>query len=99
MRNEGGGFAASIYEAMPESRIQVTSYQSLIPAFKLFEDTLFRIVIPSAVEGSFLLSGQDHISTVRKRRLGAAYFSFYTSFVYRSARKISRFARNDDTGI
>ena len=29
MRNEGGGFAASIYEAMPESRIQVTSYQSL----------------------------------------------------------------------
>ena len=48
MRNEDGGFAASIYEAMPESRIQVTSYQSLIPAFKLFEDTLFRIVIPSA---------------------------------------------------
>ena len=48
MRNEGGGFAANIYEAMPESRIQVTSYQSLIPAFKLFEDTLFRIVIPSA---------------------------------------------------
>ena len=29
MRNEGGGFAANIYEAMPESRIQVTSYQSL----------------------------------------------------------------------
>ena len=48
MRNEGGGFAANIYEAMPESRIQVTSYQSLIPAFKLFEDILFRIVIPSA---------------------------------------------------
>ena len=29
MRNEGGGFAANIYEAMPESRIQVTNYQSL----------------------------------------------------------------------
>ncbi len=29
MRNEGGGFAANIYEAMPESRIQATSYQSL----------------------------------------------------------------------
>ena len=99
MRNEGGGFAASIYRAMPEGSIQVTSHQSLIPAFKLFEDTLFRIVIPSAVEGSFLHSGQDHISTVRKRRLGAMCFSFYTSFVYRSARKISRFARNDDTGI
>ena len=26
MRNEGGGFAASIYGAMPESRIQVTSH-------------------------------------------------------------------------
>ena len=29
MRNEGGGFAANIYEAMPESRIQMTNYQSL----------------------------------------------------------------------
>ena len=29
MRNEGGGFAANIYEVMPESRIQMTSYQSL----------------------------------------------------------------------
>ena len=26
----------------------IPSYQSLIPAFKLFEETLFRIVIPSA---------------------------------------------------
>ena len=35
MRNEGGGFAASIYGAMPESRIQVTSHsESLIPAFE-----------------------------------------------------------------
>ncbi len=30
MRNEGGGFAANIYEAMPESGIQVTSHQFLI---------------------------------------------------------------------
>ena len=29
MRNEGGGFAASIYRAMPEGSIQVTSHQSL----------------------------------------------------------------------
>ena len=29
MRNEGGGFAANIYGAMPESSIQVTSHKSL----------------------------------------------------------------------
>ena len=29
MRNEGGGFAANIYGAMPESSIQVTSPKSL----------------------------------------------------------------------
>ena len=29
MRNEGGGFAANIYGAMPEGSIQVTSHQSL----------------------------------------------------------------------
>ena len=28
MRNEGGGFAANIYGAMPEGSIQVTSHQS-----------------------------------------------------------------------
>ena len=34
MRNEGGGFAASIYRAMPEVSIQVTSHlRYLIPAF------------------------------------------------------------------
>lgn len=27
MRNEGGDFAASIYRAMPEGSIQVTSYK------------------------------------------------------------------------
>ena len=32
--------------AMPEG--WHSSHQSIIPAFKLFEDTLFRIVIPSA---------------------------------------------------
>ena len=32
MRNEGGGFAANIYGAMPEGRIQVTSHLSpLVP--------------------------------------------------------------------
>ena len=29
IRNEGGGFAANIYGAMPESSIQVTSPKSL----------------------------------------------------------------------
>ena len=29
MRNEGGGFAANIYRAMPEGSIQVTIHQSL----------------------------------------------------------------------
>ena len=41
MRSEGGGFAANIYGAMPESRIQVTSHLRLLipshssPAFRL----------------------------------------------------------------
>ena len=46
---------------------------------------------------SFLHSGQYHIGAASKRRLGATYFCFHTSFVYRSARKIEGFARNDDT--
>ena len=34
MRSEGGGFAANIYGAMPESRIQVTSHlRLLIPSY------------------------------------------------------------------
>ena len=36
---------------------------------------------------SFLHSGQYHIGAASKRRLGATYFCFHTSFVYRSARK------------
>ena len=34
-----------------------------------------------------------------KRRLGASYFCFLTPIIYPSAKKISRFARNDDTGV
>ena len=30
MRNEGGGFAANIYGAMPESSIQVTGRSALL---------------------------------------------------------------------
>ena len=30
MRNEGGGFAANIYRAMPEGSIQVTSHLALL---------------------------------------------------------------------
>ena len=30
MRNEGGGFAANIYEAMLESSVQVTSHSALL---------------------------------------------------------------------
>ena len=56
------------------------------------------VVIPSVAEGSFLHCGQYHISTGTEQRLGATYFCFHTCIVYRSAKKISRFARNDDTG-
>ena len=66
MRNEGGGFAANIYGAMPENSIQVTSHSVLIPAFKLVMATLSRIVIPSAAEGSFLHCGQYRIGTGRE---------------------------------
>ena len=52
MGNEGGGFAASIYGAMPcagisvtsHSRFLIPSYSSLIPAFKLQVDE-FRFVV------------------------------------------------------
>ena len=52
IRNEGGGFAANIYRAMPEGSIQVTSHQSLgtpnpkllIPAFRV-QGSGFRAVV------------------------------------------------------
>ena len=71
MRNEGGGFAANIYGAMPENSIQVTSHSVLIPAFKLVMATLSRIVIPSAAEGSFLHCGNQRVCAEGKRCLGA----------------------------
>ena len=33
MRNEGGGFAANMYEAMREGGIQVTSHQSPVTCY------------------------------------------------------------------
>ena len=53
----------------------------------------------SAIESAFPLHcGQYHISTGTEQRLGATYFCFYACGVYQSAKKISHFARNDDTG-
>ncbi len=54
MRNEGGGFAANIYGAMPEGSIQVTWHPGslatnpwlLIPAFKLLAVTPEPINLP-----------------------------------------------------
>ena len=79
----------------------VTSHKSLAirPCFQIFGAAISRIVIPSAAEGSFLHCGQYHIALAGKRRLGATYFCVHTCIVYRSARKISRFARNDDTRV
>ena len=72
----GGGFAANIYRAMPESSIQATSHKSLVtshsrllipshssPLSHFFGVSLSCIVIPSAAEGSFLHCGQYHIGT------------------------------------
>ena len=100
IRNEGGGFAANIYGAMPENSIQVTSHSVLIPAFKLVMAAFSRIVIPSAAEGSFLHCGQYRIGTVWKQRLGATYFSTFTQplFIGLQGRFLA-YARNDDTGV
>ena len=53
--NEGGGFAASIYEAMPESSIQVTSHlRLLIPSYSslathpCFQTSEFRVVVAAS---------------------------------------------------
>ena len=41
MRNEGGGFAANIYEAMPEDGMQVTSHESLEAIHPYFQTSNF----------------------------------------------------------
>ncbi len=41
MRNEGGGFAANIYEAMPEDGMQVTSHESLEAIHPYFQTSRF----------------------------------------------------------
>ena len=54
------------------------------------------VVIESVAEGLSLHCGQYHIRTGRETTPWYTYFCFRTCIVYRSARKISRFARNDD---
>ena len=57
MRSEGGGFAANIYGAMPESRIQVTShlrllipsYSSLLSNFRV-QGSGFRVVEAASLQ-------------------------------------------------
>ena len=43
MRNEGGGFAANIYEAMPEDGMQVTSHESLEAIHPYFQTSNFKV--------------------------------------------------------
>ena len=43
MRNEGGGFAANIYEAMPEDGMQVTSHESLEAIHPYFQTSNFTV--------------------------------------------------------
>ena len=57
MRSEGGGFAANIYGAMPESRIQVTSHlRLLIPSHSslathpCFQTSGFRVVEAASLQ-------------------------------------------------
>ena len=77
----------------------VTSHQPLIPALKLFGVSLSRIVIESTAEGSFLHCGQYRIGIGRETTTWRYVFLLSHMHVYRSARKISRFARNDDTRV
>ncbi len=57
------------------------------------------VVIESVAEGLSCTAVTITLALAGKRRLGASYFCFLTSIIYRSAKKISRFARNDDTGV
>ena len=43
MRNEGGGFAANIYEAMPKDGMQVTSHESLEAIHPYFQTSNFKL--------------------------------------------------------
>ena len=144
MRSEGGGFAASIYGAMPKglqwqvfrvspafpvssSRAQPRdlSRETLIQSLSDFtleslciaRNNLTRIASylrkgmtklcikilvksDSAIESAFPLHcGQYHISTGRERCLVGTCFCIHIGVVCRSARKISRCARNDDAGV
>ena len=57
MRNEGGGFAANIYGAMPESHMQVTSHSRFLIlnfCFQTFGNTLFPYRHPERSRGIFL---------------------------------------------
>ena len=60
---------------------------------------LHAVVIESVAEGSLLHCAQYHIETGRKPTPWCyVFFFFHTYVVYLSTRKISRSARNDDTG-
>ena len=57
------------------------------------------VVIESVAEGLSCTAVTITLALAGKRRLDASYFCFLTPIIYRSAREISRFARNDDTGV
>ena len=95
-------FLASLEMTIRESDVsQSPRYQSLEVPHPRFQTWIphFPYRHRKRSRGAFLHCGQYHIGTVWKRHLGATYFCFRTSIVYRSAKKISRFARNDYTGV
>ena len=57
------------------------------------------VITPSAAEGFPCTAVYSTKALAGNRCSGATYSCFHTGIVYRSARKISRFARNDDTGV
>ena len=78
------------------------SHQSLVPDYSPLLSNFWRYPFPVSSSKAQPRDLSCTAVTVRlalpgKRRLDASYFCFLTSFIYRSAKKISRFARNDNT--
>ena len=96
-------FLASLEMTIQENHQSlIPSHQSLVPGYSPLLSNFWRYPFPvsssraqprdlscTAVTVTLALAG--------KRRLDASYFCFLTPIIYRSAKKISRFARNDNT--
>ena len=96
-------FLASLEMTIQESHQSlILSHQSVVPDYSPLLSNFWRYPFPvssskaqprdlscTAVTVTLALAG--------KRRLRASYFCFLTPIIYRSAKKISLFARNDNT--